>query len=787
MRFRDSSLNLDADSGELSLAIVSAWYGTHEESKRWSTDLGVDVTKIVSELVDSQSNQLSLNKDSKIGFYNKLFKTDPCPLRRKVVAVRYRYGTAKVRECMAHESRSLFVTEQADLCSNFQETEEEEESGRMFIIRTVAGGQNQGRRYSFKATTMEEQAGWVRSMNQQIQQCRTAKEKEQTFSLWQRAQTAARLMHDTDLFQQFFGGIICTSFIISLVRSEMVPAAGSYNDGVFEIIDLIFTGFFTVELAITFVAFAFVLFFKDAWRVFDLLIVSVSWVSASGAELPAVNSIRAVRVLRAVRLLKKSKSLRPIVEALFSSIVPVLNSMVLLALITGIYASMAVGLFGEKEPVFFGSLSRALFSMFQVCTGDAWASGITRIMFYDEGIVQPLEVLFFVSYMLVASLVLINIIIAVLLDEFLTTMAKSRAAFEHEEVVDSNPSLEAHILDPLLAVLTKYRSQTDLLESISLIYGRLDLDGSGSISYSEMADGLPKLIPNVYFSVEDWEDLTDNIIKRRHNASDGKTQRLEGDNSLTALDFRDMMLTELKGYQLRESNKALMGGDSPYESMLLLLKWIMISLEDNSATTCSQPQGANHAHGRLLRNKSLSPFAKMDHGFKLNMPSETGEGGSADEEEVVREEDLLNSLAQGGSGDGAAVRGERGEGGGEGPKNQDWVETNERSETGGGSGAACSRNAEAEQLEVSKPVESSGCCCVRAFCSFRKGGMTNVIARARALARARSNTRAHKHAHEMIDVICSNMCTFTLATESTPVINAPTTVHNRNSIRTHYY
>ena len=36
--------------------------------------------------------------------------------------------------------------------------------------------------------------------------------------------------------------------------------------------------------------------------------------------------------------------------------------------------------------------------------------------------------IFFVSYMLVASLVLINIIIAVLLDEFLTTMAKRYSA-----------------------------------------------------------------------------------------------------------------------------------------------------------------------------------------------------------------------------------------------------------------------------------------------------------------------------------------------------------------------
>ena len=55
-----------------------------------------------------------------------------------------------------------------------------------------------------------------------------------------------------------------------------------------------------------------------------------------------------------------------LVHALFASIMPVLNSFVLLGLVTAIYASMAVGLFGEKEPLLFGKLSAAMFTMFQV-------------------------------------------------------------------------------------------------------------------------------------------------------------------------------------------------------------------------------------------------------------------------------------------------------------------------------------------------------------------------------------------------------------------------------------
>ena len=51
-----------------------------------------------------------------------------------------------------------------------------------------------------------------------------------------------------------------------------------------------------------------------------------------------------------------------IVEALIASVVPVVNSFLLLGLITFIYAVMAVHLFGESDEIFFGKLSRALVS-----------------------------------------------------------------------------------------------------------------------------------------------------------------------------------------------------------------------------------------------------------------------------------------------------------------------------------------------------------------------------------------------------------------------------------------
>ena len=120
------------------------------------------------------------------------------------------------------------------------------------------------------------------------------------------------------------------------------------------------------------------------------------------------------------------------VVALFSSAVPVLNALVLLALITAIYATMAVGLFGEENDVMFGTFSRAIFTMFQATTIDSWGSILARATLWQgwtdqiqDGSPEPagwafirgqgstafrgspalVPAFFFASYMLIASLV----------------------------------------------------------------------------------------------------------------------------------------------------------------------------------------------------------------------------------------------------------------------------------------------------------------------------------------------------------------------------------------------
>jgi hypothetical protein len=107
----------------------------------------------------------------------------------------------------------------------------------------------------------------------------------------------------------------------------------------------------------------------------------------------------------------------------------------------------------------------------------------------------------------------VNIIIAVLLDEFLTTMAKTR----NETVKDKHEATLAlvigHHLDPLMKVLSRFSSVQELLDSITFIFTICDTDGTGELDFNEMSTGLHGLIPDMYLSIENMIEMKESLAK----------------------------------------------------------------------------------------------------------------------------------------------------------------------------------------------------------------------------------------------------------------------------------
>ena len=149
-------------------------------------------------------------------------------------------------------------------------------------------------------------------------------------------------------------------------------------------------------------------FFRDAWSIFDLVVVVIALVPASGP----LAVLRSLRVLRVLRLLSVVPSLRKVVGALLAA-VPGLSSIALvLGLIFYVFAVMATKLFGPAFPDWFGTLGRSIYTLFQVMTLESWSMGISRPVME----IFPYAWAFFVPFILVATFTMLNLFIAVIVN-----------------------------------------------------------------------------------------------------------------------------------------------------------------------------------------------------------------------------------------------------------------------------------------------------------------------------------------------------------------------------------
>lgn len=164
---------------------------------------------------------------------------------------------------------------------------------------------------------------------------------------------------------------------------------------------------FIVELVLL-IAARRLLFFKDAWCVFDLLVVLIALVPATGS----LSVLRALRVLRILRLINKVESMRTVVGALLSSL-PGLGSVFgLILIIFYVSAVIATNMFGESFPERFGSLSQSFYTLFQVMTLEGWSEEIARPVME----IFPSAWVFFVLFILTATFIVVNLFVAVIVD-----------------------------------------------------------------------------------------------------------------------------------------------------------------------------------------------------------------------------------------------------------------------------------------------------------------------------------------------------------------------------------
>jgi len=330
---------------------------------------------------------------------------------------------------------------------------------------------------------------WLREISSAVQKRKVGHEFQQQiqgksafYRLFHAARYRVRIWFESFPFQVLVGCVIVASFALDVGEAELLPEKDSETDKIFRIFDGVFTFIFLMELVANLFANSesfFKAFFADAWNVLDFVVVLLSLftlmlTSSSSKASDKIKVLRLIKIFRIVRLFRRLKSLNRIVSALGSSIIPVLNSFVILLLVTCMYATLGTYLFGRGTPKNnenFTKFSVSLFSMFQVISsyrvcrethgtcaywcviclvsythscakqvmsGDAWASEITRSLFdnNDSSGNDQAVAFFFVSFFLIVGMVLASVVLTVLLDEFLGSVRREQEHIENELVAE---------------------------------------------------------------------------------------------------------------------------------------------------------------------------------------------------------------------------------------------------------------------------------------------------------------------------------------------------------------
>ncbi|PRO66850.1 ion transporter [Alkalicoccus urumqiensis] len=201
--------------------------------------------------------------------------------------------------------------------------------------------------------------------------------------------------------------------IIALILlNGVVITAETYLPGndVLLTIDTIIVWLFVLEAAVKLKGLGIKRYFSNGWNIFDFTIVTLSLVLYNT---PLVSVLRLVRVLRLIRMIPAIPALKRIIDSLVRSIPALTGILGLTSLIFSMYAIIGTVFFRDVLPYeFFGSFHTALFTLLQVVTFESWASQVARPVIAEI----PWAWFYFVSFIIVGALIILNLVVAVILD-----------------------------------------------------------------------------------------------------------------------------------------------------------------------------------------------------------------------------------------------------------------------------------------------------------------------------------------------------------------------------------
>ncbi|KAL0121148.1 hypothetical protein PUN28_008671 [Cardiocondyla obscurior] len=308
-------------------------------------------------------------------------------------------------------------------------------------------------------------------------------------------------------FEYFIMILIVFNTILLMMKYHEAPT--DFLDFL-TIVNLVVTMLFFIECILKLVAFGYKNFFKDAWNTFDFITVIGSIVDAlviefgerlmggeptGGAQLGDkkenffnVGFLRLFRAARLIKLLRQGYTIRILLWTFVQSFKALPYVCLLIAMLFFIYAIIGMQVFGNivndpetaiDEHNNFQSFFAALMLLFRCATGEAWPNIMLSCLKgrpcdpkadkQEEGCGSNIAYAYFVSFIFFCSFLMLNLFVAVIMDNF-------------DYLTRDSSILGAHHLDEFVRIWAEY-----------------DPNATGKIHYTEMYDMLKNMDPPLGF------------------------------------------------------------------------------------------------------------------------------------------------------------------------------------------------------------------------------------------------------------------------------------------------
>mmetsp|Transcript_35360 Transcript_35360/g.101685 ORF Transcript_35360/g.101685 Transcript_35360/m.101685 type:complete len:582 (-) Transcript_35360:140-1885(-) len=243
-------------------------------------------------------------------------------------------------------------------------------------------------------------------------------------------------------------------------------------------------------------------FFIVVTSILDTFVLQPLGTGGNARFVSMLRFVRLLRLVRLVRLFKIFKELWLVANGLINAMKTLLWVCVMIFIvcyIAGIFTTLWIGhndsiydpyfrKTGWDHEIYFATVPRSLFTLFQVVTLDQWSDSIARHVIKN----QPGMIIFFLVIICIVTFGLLNIIVGVVVENALATAAR-----------DQNKMRKA-----------KDRDRQLVFNQLRTIFEDADSDNSGTLTYEEVDLAIKK--PEIYnklrmidFPVDDPQQIFD--------------------------------------------------------------------------------------------------------------------------------------------------------------------------------------------------------------------------------------------------------------------------------------